>query len=176
MRKTYAKAARLIGHEVRITHMHELEFDMDFGVNSYKDAKPLEPDLEKLLEDLKWCEHLVLTTPMWWGGLPAKLKGAIDRAFMPGITFDNNTGKGKLPKPMLSGRSARVILTSDTPGWFMRLIYKNAIIHQLKKTNSWICWPDTFQIFPTSQQPVIPKEKDISNWLDTVQKLGTNAI
>jgi NAD(P)H dehydrogenase (quinone) len=131
--ETYAAVAVAAGHEVRVTHLHDMNFDSDFGYVGYSETKPLEPALEKVLEDLKWSEHLVLTSPMWWGGLPAKLKGMIDRAFLPGRVFDTHVLKGGMPSPMLTGRSARVILTSDTPGWFMRFVYKNALFWQLRK-------------------------------------------
>ncbi len=131
--ETYADAAIAAGHEVRITHLHDLSFDIDFGYAGYSTTKPLEPALEKVLEDLEWSEHVVLTSPMWWGGLPAKLKGMIDRAFLPGRVFDTRVTKGGLPSPLLEGRSARVLLTSDTPGWFLRIVYKNALFWQLRK-------------------------------------------
>ena len=84
--QTYADAAQGEGHEVRV---------MNVG------------DLEGVLQSIEWADHVVLTSPMWWGGLPAKLKGLIDRSFLPGRTFD--TKSGKFPKPMLKGRTARVI-------------------------------------------------------------------
>lgn len=128
----YATAAMANGHDVRMTHLHDLSFDMDYGEGGYDAPKPLEPALESVLRDLEWSEHVVLAAPMWWGGIPAKLKGLFDRAFLPGRTFDTRktTRLGK-PTPLLSGRSARLILTADTPGWFLRLVHGNAIIRQL---------------------------------------------
>jgi len=127
--EAYSDAAKLAGHDVRIANLHDLEFDMDYGIGGYKGFKPLEPDLEAVLSNIEWAEHVVVATPMWWGGFPAKLKGLIDRSFLPGRTFDT---RGKLPKPMLKGRTGRVFLTSDTPNWYFRLFYRNALIAQLK--------------------------------------------
>jgi putative NADPH-quinone reductase len=87
--QAYADAAREAGHEVRLTHLHALSFDADFGHAGYTRTKALEPALEQVLQDLHWAEHVVLAAPMWWGGLPARLKGLIDRAFLPGRTFDS---------------------------------------------------------------------------------------
>lgn len=131
--ETYAQAARDAGHDVRVVHLHELDFDPDYGFSGYVNQKPLEPELEQVLGNFEWSEHVVLTTPMWWGGLPAKLKGLLDRTLLPGRTFNTRetTWLG-LPAPMLSGRTGRVFMTSDTPGWFMRLFYRNALIRQLK--------------------------------------------
>ena len=131
--EAYADSARDAGHDVRVTHLCDLAFDPDYGYGGYERSKPLEAALEEVLADLEWCEHLVLTTPMWWGGVPAKLKGLFDRAFLPGRAFDTRaTDWMGMPGPLLSGRTGRVIMTSDTPGWFMRWVYRNAMLRQLR--------------------------------------------
>lgn len=170
--QTYAVAARDEGHEVRILNVGDLEFDMDFGEAVYKAPKPLEPDLEQVLQSIEWADHVVLTTPMWWGGLPAKLKGLIDRSFLPGRTFD--TKSGKFPKPMLKGRTARVILTSDTPGWYFRLIYRSALHWQLKcQILGFIgLSPTRFTHFAQSSDP---KPGAVARWIASVKGLGAQA-
>lgn len=130
--ESYAKAARAAGHEVRLSHIDRLDFDPDYGFAGYAETKPLEPALAALLDDIEWAQHVVIVSPMWWGGLPAKLKGAIDRAFLPGRTFDTRVPAGKMPKPMLTGRTGRVILTSDTPRWLAALVYRSAMINQVR--------------------------------------------
>ncbi|WP_299423118.1 NAD(P)H-dependent oxidoreductase [uncultured Shimia sp.] len=132
--ESYAQAARKAGHQVRMTNLHDLQFDPDYGFGGYVNQKPLEPELEQVLQDIEWSEHVVVATPMWWGGLPAKLKGLFDRALLPGRTFDTrNTTKLGLPAPLLTGRTGRVLLFSDTPGWFFRLMYRNAMIVQIQR-------------------------------------------
>lgn len=131
--ESYARAARDAGHEVRMTRLHDLDFDPDYGFGGYVNQKPLEPGLEQVLQDIEWSEHVVLATPVWWGGLPAKLKGLVDRAFLPGRAFDTrNPTKLGLPGPMLSGRTGRVLMLSDTPNWVFRLLYRNALMVQLR--------------------------------------------
>ena len=131
--ETYADAAREAGHEVRVTHLNDLSFDADYGFSGYVNQKPLEPAIEEVLENIEWSEHMVLTTPMWWGGLPGKLKGLFDRILLPGRAFSTReTNWLGFPSPMLGGRTGRVIMTSDTPNWFMRWIYHNAILRQLR--------------------------------------------
>lgn len=132
--EAYISSARDAGHEVRSIQLHDLEFDLDFENGNYENFKPLEPVLEDVLESIEWCEHFVVTTPMWWGGLPAKLKALFDRSFIPGRTFNTReTTLFGLPKPMLSGRTGHVFITSDTPGWFMRFVYRNAMLNQVRK-------------------------------------------
>ncbi|MTI16962.1 flavodoxin family protein [Rhodobacteraceae bacterium RKSG542] len=169
--EVYAQEARSAGNEVRITHLHDLQFDSDFGVSSFKDAKPLEPSLEKVMQDIEWSEHIVLATPMWWGGLPAKLKGLFDRAFLPGRTFDTRSTKAGLPLPMLSGRTARLILTSDTPGWFLRLVYKNAMLWQLRKQILGFVGikPTKVTYFAGASHP---RDGQVESWMTGVARLG----
>ncbi len=169
--ETYAASAEKAGHDVRVMHIRDMSFDMDHGFGGYGDSKPLEPVLEEVLSNLEWSEHMVLATPMWWGNVPAKLKGLFDRALLPGRTFDTK-GKG-LPKPMLTGRTARVLLTSDTPGWFFRLIYGNALIISLRKqVLGFIGLKAKFTHFSGASHP---KDGAVSNWLNQANVLGGTA-
>ncbi len=173
--ETYAQSARNAGHDVRVAHLSHLEFDEDFGQGSYTDFKPLEPALEDVLSNLEWSNHLVLVSPMWWGGLPARLKGLIDRTFVPGRTFDtHNLNYAGMPSPMLTGRTARVILTSDTPGWFMRIAYRRALIWQLKgQILGFVGFkPAKFTWFSGASHP---KPGVVEKWMDKVRSIGAQA-
>lgn len=171
---TYASAARRAGHDVRIHHLPEMGFDMDFGCGDYHQFKPLEPVLETFLSDLEWAGHFVITTPMWWGGLPAKLKGLFDRAFLPGRTFDTKVKKLGMPAPMLTGKTARVIMTSDTPMWFERLVYKRAFMHQLSGQILGFVGikPTRYSYFSGASDAKLAK---VNHWLRTVENIGQEA-
>lgn len=56
---TYATAAQTAGYEVVLTHIHDLEFDPDYGFAGYKQTKPLEPDLKQFQSDLEKALHFV---------------------------------------------------------------------------------------------------------------------
>ncbi len=170
----YANYARKGGHEVRIHHLSEYDFDMDFEFSKYSDAKTLEPDLEQFIADLKWANHFFLCTPMWWGGLPAKLKGLIDRSFLPGSVFDTRVKKGKMPKPMLKDITGRIIITSDTPGWIMNLMYRNALINQLKGQVLGFIGITPTKITWCAGAGSADKKK-IDQWLGEIEKLGYSA-
>ncbi|WP_237402726.1 NAD(P)H-dependent oxidoreductase [Rhodovulum sulfidophilum] len=114
LRSTRSKAGnpcrpdrRESSHELRITHLHDLDFDPDFGGGGYRAAKPLEPDLEAVMANMDWAEHVVLLSPMWWGGLPAKLKGLFDRALLPGSAFDTRAKTLAGIAPAASDRTHR---------------------------------------------------------------------
>ncbi len=130
--ETYAAAARAKGHQVRVCKLSEMDFDPDFGVSAYRDAKPLEQDLQAFWDDLVWSQHFVVAHPLWWGGMPAKLKGIFDRAFLHGTAFQYERGKA-IPKPLLNGRTAEVLVTADTPAWIFYLLYGSPLRKQTEK-------------------------------------------
>ena len=56
-------------------------------------------------------------------GMPAILKGFIDRIFVAGFAYKY---EGALPKGLLKGKKAWVINTLDSPLWYVALLYRSA--------------------------------------------------
>lgn len=169
---SYATAARAAGHEVRMTHVRAMSFDPDNGFAGYTDRKPLEDDLLRLREAVDWCDHFVLCTPMWWGGMPAKLKGLFDRTFMPGWAFDpQRTTRSGFPLPLLTGRSARAFVTSDTPTLYFGLLYRKALLRQIKGQIFAFCGmaPARISHFAPASHP---KPGAVDGWLKEAARLG----
>jgi putative NADPH-quinone reductase len=108
-----------------------MTFDPNLA-GGYKTQQEMEPDLVVFLEALRWCDTLILVHPMWWGAAPAKLKGLIDRVFLPGIAFAYE-GDGHFPKKLFEGRTARVLITTDTPSWYLWLGYRNGWLNVLRR-------------------------------------------
>ncbi|MGJ8569746.1 MAG: NAD(P)H-dependent oxidoreductase [Hoeflea sp.] len=129
--KASAEGARAKGVETRLIRLSELAFDPNLE-HGYNKRMTLEPSLELVREALTWCDTLVLVHPLWWGSCPAKLKGLFDRALLPEFAFRYVEGKA-MPEKLLAGRNARVIITSDTPGWFLRYVYGNGWVKILRR-------------------------------------------
>jgi putative NADPH-quinone reductase len=128
----YIDGAGAAGHEVRSIRLGELTFDPILH-EGYRRIQELEPDLRAAQDDVAWAEHLVFVYPTWWGAMPALLKGFFDRAFLPGFAFkyrDNSPFWDRL----LAGRSARLLVTMDTPPWYYRWVYRMPGHHQMKRT------------------------------------------
>lgn len=146
--------------------------DLDFDPNlkdGYNKRMTLEPDLEEAIKQIKLADHVVWVFPMWWYSTPALLKGFIDRTFLPNIAFKPR--KGKLPEKLLKGKSARVIITSDTPRWFDYLFMKYPAINQFRKGTL------AFTGFKPVKVTYISPIKESSDafrekWLNKVKALG----
>jgi NAD(P)H dehydrogenase (quinone) len=165
----YKKGALQSGAEVKEIIVRDLEFNnnLQFG---YRQRTELEPDLIAAQEKIVWAEHLVWIYPVWWGSMPAILKGFIDRVFLPGFAFqkrDNSVWWDKL----LKGKSARIISTLDQPYWYYWLVYRQPSFNAMKKLTLHFCGIKPVKV--TSIGPVHPSKKSFrANWIMKIEKLG----
>ncbi len=118
--KAYKSGAIASGTEVKEVYIRDLDFNpnLEFG---YRKRTELEPDLLEAQKLIKWANHLVWIYPVWWGSLPAIMKGFIDRVFLPGFAFKKRENSVWWDK-FLTDKTARIICTLDQPGWFYRWI------------------------------------------------------
>ena len=131
MADAFQAAAEAAGAEVRRMNLSDMEFDPDL-TEGYHSRKTLEPCLEAWRENTIWANHLVWAYPQWWGGMPAKMKGVIDRCFLPGFAMayhENDPWWDRL----LAGRSADIFMTSDAPVVFDALSYGRAAKKQVMR-------------------------------------------
>lgn len=135
--RAYAEAARAAGAEVQELWLGRLAFDPILR-HGFRAPQPLEADLQRAQEALGWAEHLVFVFPVWWGGWPALLKGFVDRVFLPGFAFKYRDG-GALWDRLLKGRSARLIVTSDAPVLWDRLVNRHGAVHQMRQGTLKFC-------------------------------------
>ena len=127
----YATGARETGSEVREILLGNLNFD-PMRRGGYSTEQPLEQDLVSAQESILWAQHIVFVYPLWWGAMPALLKGFIDRVFVPDFAFRYRKGS-KLWERLLKGRSAHLFVTMDSPPWYYRWICRMPGHKQMKQ-------------------------------------------
>ncbi|MEM6634035.1 MAG: NAD(P)H-dependent oxidoreductase, partial [Bacteroidota bacterium] len=135
--EAYIKGASESNHLISKLNLSELQFNPNLAYG-YRERMELEPDLQMALDKIKSADHIVWFFPMWWYSVPALMKGFIDRTFLPGITFESIEGKA-LPRGLLKGKSARMVITADTPQWYDRIYMKRPAINQIKKGTLQFC-------------------------------------
>ena len=134
---SYERGAKEKGGDVERINLIDLRFDPILR-NGYRKIQNLESDLVEAQRLIKWANHIVFVYPVWWSGPPALLKGFIDRVFLPNFAFkyrENSTNWDKL----LTGRSARLILTSDAPIAWLYLAYLHPALNMMKKATLEFC-------------------------------------
>ena len=64
---------------------------------------------DQLIDELRWADHIVLTTPMYNFSVPATLKAWIDLVCRAGVTFRYSSNG---PVGLLEGKRADIIITT----------------------------------------------------------------
>jgi putative NADPH-quinone reductase len=111
----YADAAAEAGSEVRRIRVAELDFPLLRTQADYEHGTPVSAIVEAQ-EDVKWADHYVFFFPLWVGEMPALLKGFLEQTFRPGVALQT----GRMPKRLLRGRSARIVVTMGMPALLYR--------------------------------------------------------
>lgn len=118
---------RQAGHEVRVVDLYGEGFNPVFSAEekaSYlADTQRNIDGVAGHVELLRWAEGWVAVYPTWYYGLPAMLKGWLDRVWLPGVTFTVASGKQRRIGGQLSQIRLFVgITTSGSPWWWLKLI------------------------------------------------------
>jgi NAD(P)H dehydrogenase (quinone) len=121
-----ASALRGAGHEVEVVDLYAMNFNpVSDRRNFVAAANPdrldqqveerlasatdgFSPDLQDQMDRLDACDVLILQFPIWWLGMPAIMKGWIDRVFVLGRTY----GGGRwFDRGMMRGKRAMLAVT-----------------------------------------------------------------
>jgi len=167
--EAYLRGAQNESTTIRRMDIREMEFNpiLEFG---YRKRTDLEPDLQKAQDSILWADHLVWVYPVWWGSVPAIMKGFIDRVFLPGFAFKKRENSVWWDR-YLTGKSARLICTMDMPPWFYRLRYGSPSHKAMKQMT--LQYVGIKHVRITSIGPMrLSKETFRKKWLDNVEKLG----
>jgi len=122
---------RASGHEVKISDLYLENFNPVGGKDDFKSLENLNyfkyqleqvhafknnlfaEDVQTELDKLNWCDVLIFNFPLWWFGLPAILKGWVDRVFAMGAVY--GAGKGVYDNGHFKGKKAFLCFTTGGP-------------------------------------------------------------
>lgn len=174
--RAYVDAARSAGADVRVV---DLAMDpipdhprsrAQLRAPRLATDPPLDAVVERYLDDVRWADHLVFVHPQWWGTAPAALKAFVDRVFLSGATF-RYRDRSSIPERLLAGRTARLVMTMDSPRWWNRLAYRNAAETSLGRATLGYCGVRTVGV--TRLSPVrFSDDAARGRWLERVARHG----
>jgi NAD(P)H dehydrogenase (quinone) len=118
------------GHAVQVSNLYEMNFnpvsgrqnfttihDPDYFKQQLEEIHATEvqgfaEDIAREQDKLTWCDLMIWQFPLWWFGLPAPLKGWVDRVFAMGKTY----GNGRFYRDgIFKGKKALLSLTTGGP-------------------------------------------------------------
>lgn len=97
-------------HEVIVRDLYQLHFNPVLSsedIAGQRKGKVVE-DVRTEQEFIEWADFLLIIHPIWWTGLPAILKGYIDRVFSYGFAYRYDQG---IQNGLLKDKQAIIINT-----------------------------------------------------------------
>ncbi len=113
------------GHEVKLLDLYAEGFDPVMHTQERRDyhTKDLNEDpVKDHIELLKWAEGLFFVYPTWWYGLPAMLKGWLDRVWVPHVTFSMPEDNQPIRPLMTHIRFLGAVTTCGAPWWWSKVV------------------------------------------------------
>jgi putative NADPH-quinone reductase len=165
----YAKGCEDGGHEVRRIEVATLDFPLLRTKEDFEKGRP--PDSIRQAQDaIKWADHLVILYPLWLGSMPALLKAFLEQVLRPGFAFEYQKSGG-IAKKLLTGRSARIVVTMGMPAFVYRWVFFAHSLKSFRRNTLWFCGigPIRSTIIGSIEGMT---EKQRMGWLDEMRELG----
>ena len=128
MRDAAISGLRAAGHTLNVIDLTAEEFNPVMSTsewNTYRQANGDVPvGLERDVALVKSAEIIVFVYPTWWGGLPAQLKGWLERVMLPGTAFVFNENN-KVRPGLRNIRRIHIASTFGSPWLYVRFVNDN---------------------------------------------------
>ncbi|MCD7895246.1 MAG: NAD(P)H-dependent oxidoreductase [Planctomycetaceae bacterium] len=116
------------GHDCAVLDLYRMKWNPVLSDNDFEDFNRgrTPRDVEKMQSKVKDADVVAFIHPLWWFGMPAILKGWIDRVFSYGFAYGHDS---RGVKPLLAGKKAIIVNTAggDEKSSYDDTGYKDAI-------------------------------------------------
>ena len=96
--------------EIIVRDLYTIGFDPVLSLADMQGQRigEISDDVRTEQEHISWAERITFIYPIWWTGLPAMMKGYIDRVFSYGFAYRYDQG---IQKGLLKGKKTVIINT-----------------------------------------------------------------
>ncbi|PZN59303.1 MAG: NAD(P)H dehydrogenase [Proteobacteria bacterium] len=145
LRDAAVEAIRARGCEARVLDLYAENFDPVMRSDerrAYNEKAPDDPALRPHIEGLRWAEALIFVYPTWWYGLPAMLKGWLDRVWAKDVAFTFEGTRQSIEPLMGHISKIAVITTCGAPWWWSVIVGqpgRRTILRGIRALCGWRC-------------------------------------
>jgi NAD(P)H dehydrogenase (quinone) len=102
------------GHEVVVRDLYALDFEPVLKGSDFQAMKAgaLPADIVAEQQHVRWADAITVIYPVWWTGLPAILKGWVDRVFLYGFAYQYGPNG---VEGLLSDKKVLIVSNHGTP-------------------------------------------------------------
>ncbi len=171
--KKYVAGVNKSGNEVKILNLRDLNLEKFIKYEHKKNPK-LSTDLLGAQKLIAWSNHLVFVYPTWWATPPALLKVFFEILFHPGFAYKYKKPTGIALKwdKLLENKSARIIVTMDSPPWYYKWFIGDPGFKMMKDIMNFCGIKPVYKNYFGSVK--MSSENKRKNWLEKIYKIGLN--
>jgi putative NADPH-quinone reductase len=125
----YADAAARAGHQVTRLQLSELPVQFLHSRSAWE--RDAEGDVAGWQAVIAAANHIVIIYPLWLGDMPALVKAFLEQVFRPGFAITRD--KPGLSPGLLTGKSARLIVTMGMPAFIYRWFFFAHSLRSLRR-------------------------------------------
>lgn len=112
------------GAEIRLRDLYAEGFEPTLSATEHEGYE-ICPDncapVQSHVDDLRWCDTLIFVYPTWWYGLPAVLKGWLDRVLLPDVAFMMPDAEVATIQPGLGHIRRLGVFTTCGASWWLTM-------------------------------------------------------
>ena len=136
-------------HNIDVIDLYQDKFNPVFNKDEmafYRKGEYIDEIIGKYQKKIITCDYLFFIFPIWWGSIPAILKGFFDKVFLPQWAYRVDS-KLKVEGLLKNIKKTIIIVTMNSPNIYYKFILKNPIKQILIKDTLKLCGIKKIKLF-----------------------------
>lgn len=107
-KQTVLESLEESGEEIAVRDLNEINFNPILSLEDMNGQRmgTVADDVKTEQDFITWADRIIFIYPIWWTGMPAIMKGYIDRVFSYGFAYRYDQG---IQKGLLTGKKTIII-------------------------------------------------------------------
>jgi len=107
-KQTVLEILQEFGEEIAVRDLNEINFNPVLSLEDMNGQRmgTVADDVKTEQDFITWADRIIFIYPIWWTGMPAIMKGYIDRVFSYGFAYRYDQG---IQKGLLTGKKTIII-------------------------------------------------------------------
>lgn len=107
-KQTVLESLQKSGEEIEVRDLNQINFNPVLSLDDMNGQRmgKVADDVKTEQDFITWADRIIFIYPIWWTGMPAIMKGYIDRVFSYGFAYRYDQG---IQKGLLTGKKTIIV-------------------------------------------------------------------
>ena len=107
-KQTIVESLQESNQEIEVRDLYQINFNPVLSLNDMSGQRmgKVADEVKTEQDFIAWADRIIFVYPIWWTGMPAIMKGYIDRVFSYGFAYRYDQG---IQKGLLTGKKAIIV-------------------------------------------------------------------